>query len=196
MASPSSALSSRSFWGSGLLLVLALGYGLTLGLPGPLDWIASALREGAMRAAVACGAHGPAVQLGAALVGPLLLPLAALTFAWGNASLVWGQVTGAWLTHVCVNQSLFVVGSAPASGLGDMASGIRYRALEALNLADHSFTLSAILFGIGFLVFTLTLTMPLFTGAAAAVNSGTRSAPRSGRTPQNEPLTPSVWMNN
>lgn len=176
-----------------MLLVLALGYGLMLGIPGPLDWVASALREASMKAAIACGAHGPATQLGAALVGPLILPLAALTFAWGNASLVWGQITGTWLTHVCVNQSLFVVGSAPDAHVGTMASGMRYQALQALNLADHSFTLSAILFGVGFLVFTLTLTMPLFTGESV-VPSAPR--PTTGLTPQNEPLTPSIWMNN
>jgi len=196
MASPPPTLGSRSFIGSSVLLVLALGYGLTLGILGPLDWVASALREGSMKAVIACGAHGPATQLGAALVGPMLLPLAALTFAWGNASLLWGQITGAWLTHVCVNQSLFVVGSAPETSIGAMAADMRYQALTALNLADHSFTLSAILFGIGFLVFTLTLTMPLFTGASVAAPAGRAGHPRSGRTPQNEPLTPSIWMNN
>lgn len=161
-----------------------------------MDYIAAALREGSMKAAVSLGAHSPAVQLGAALIGPLLLPLAALTFAWGNASLVWGQITGAWLTHVCVNQSLYVVGSAPdVAGMGGMASGMRYQALTALNLAEHSFTLSAILFGIGFLVFTLTLTMPLFTGVSSAVHSSARK-PATGQTAHHEPLTPSVWMNN
>lgn len=191
----SSALeSNRSFAGSAILLVLALGYGLTLGMIGPLDWLASALREGSMRAAASVGADGAAVQLGAALIGPLILPLAALTFAWGSASLPFGQLTGAWLTHVCVNQSLFVVGSAPESGLGEMASSMRVHALTELNLLDHSFTLSAILFGIGFLVFTLTLTMPLFTGAPSAAHQ--KTPPRTGCTSDNEPVTPSAWMTN